>query len=119
MMEVQEDIGRRQGVIQIQERVREEIFPAQGEKVPSDAKKFLVRLKKIRKSVDDLEVAAQDDCVKSSLDVKHWSQLQLGLMLFDPWIREAERQKQAGLPTPATLVEACGVLGSSKVLYVH
>ena len=48
-------------------------------KVPSDAKKFIERLKTVRNTLDALEEEASTECTKFSEDVKHWAEFQTGV----------------------------------------
>merc|ERR1711902_198714 len=95
-MEVQEDINKKSEFCGKQETEKAEIFPKQGEKVSSDAKKFIERLKKVRE------------------DVKYFAEFQTGIKAFDPWMKKAEQRIIDGLKQPKSLVEACEILGDSK-----
>ena len=61
------------------EQEKEDIFPKPGEKVPSDAKKFIERLKTVRNTLNALEEEASGECTKFSEDVKHWAEFQTGV----------------------------------------
>merc|ERR1712121_29082 len=93
---------------------KEEIFPKQGEKVSSDAKKFIERLKKVRSTLNALDEEVSQECAKFSEDVKYWAEFQTGIKVFEPWMKRAEVRKEDGLDKPKTLVEACEILGDSK-----
>merc|ERR1719225_1343456 len=109
-MELQEDISKKL------EQEKEDIFPKPGEKVPSDAKKFIERLKTVRNTLNALEEEASAECTKFSEDVKHWAEFQTGVKVFEPWMKRAENRKLEGLRKPISLVEACEILGDSKNL---
>merc|ERR1712037_139744 len=102
-MEVQEDINK-----------KSEICPKQGEKVSSDAKKFIERLKKVRDELNKLDAEIKAECAKFSEDVKYFAEFQTGIKAFDPWMKKAEQRIIDGLKQPKSLVEACEVLGDSK-----
>merc|ERR1719494_1126173 len=109
-MELQEDLNKKLEV------EKEEIFPKSGEKVSSDAKKFIERLKKVRATLDALADEASVECAKFSEDVKFWAEFQTGVKVFEPWMKNSEVRKQEGLRKPVSLVEACEILGDSKNL---
>jgi len=113
-MEVQEDITKKSDFCAKQETEKEEIFPKAGEKVSSDAKKFIERLKVVRRELNNLDEEVKTECAKFSEDVKYWAEFQTGIKAFDPWLKEAEMRRSAGLITPTTLVEACNILGNAK-----
>ena len=48
-------------------------------KVPSDAKKFIERLKTVRNTLNALEEETSAECTKFSEDVKHWAEFQTGV----------------------------------------
>jgi len=98
------------------EQEKEDIFPKPGEKVPSDAKKFIERLKTVRNTLNALEEETSAECTKFSEDVKHWAEFQTGVKVFEPWMKRAEGRKLEGLRKPISLVEACEILGDSKNL---
>ena len=114
-MEVQEDLRKKSEFCQKQEMEKDAIFPKGDEKVSSDAKKFIARLEKVRKTIDSLEDEVKTECAKFSEDVKFWAEFQTGIKEFEPWMKNAEVRKNMGLVKPTTLVEACQVLGDSKV----
>ena len=114
-MEVQEDITKKTDFCSKQETEKTEIFPKQGEKVSSDAKKFIERLKNVRSELNKLDEEVKAECAKFSEDVKYWAEFQTGIKAFDPWLKKAEARKTAGLKTPCSLVEACEILGDAKV----
>merc|ERR1712106_1219463 len=95
---------------------KEDIFPKAGEKISSDAKKFIERLKKVRNTLDALEDEASTECGKFSEDVKFWAEFQTGIKVFELWMKKSEARKAEGLRKPVTLVEACEILGDSKNL---
>jgi len=113
-MEVQEDINKKSDFCAKQEAEKEEIFPKPGEKVSSDAKKFIERLKTVRNELNKLDDEVKAECSKFSEDVKYWAEFHTGIKAFDPWLKNAEKRKQEGLSTPTSLIEACEILGSSK-----
>merc|ERR1719370_1966618 len=115
-MEVQEDINKKSEFCGKQETEKAEIFPKQGEKVSSDAKKFIERLKNVRATLDALADEASVECAKFSEDVKFWAEFQTGVKVFEPWMKNSEVRKQEGLRKPVSLVEACEILGDSKNL---
>ena len=116
-MEVQEDITKKSEFCSKQEAEKDEIFPKQGEKVSSDAKKFLERIKNVRAELNKLDEEIKTECAKFSEDVKYFAEFQTGIKAFDPWMKKAEQRITDGLMQPKSLVEACEILGSSKVNY--
>merc|ERR1719400_1436333 len=115
-MELQEDLNKKSEFTKKLETEKEEIFPKQGEKVSSDAKKFIERLKKVRATLDALDAEVSGECAKFSEDVKYWAEFQTGIKVFEPWMKNAEMRKTSGLQKPTSLVEACQILGDSKNL---
>merc|ERR1719341_704539 len=115
-MELQEDLNKKSEFTKKLEVEKEDIFPKAGEKVSSDAKKFIERLKKVRSTLDALAEEASIECAKFSEDVKFWAEFQTGVKVFEPWLKNAEARKQEGLKKPVSLVEACEILGDSKNL---
>merc|ERR1719464_2387660 len=113
-MELQEDLTKKSEFTKKLEVEKEEIFPKAGEKVSSDAKKFIERLKKVRATLDALADEASVECAKFSEDVKFWAEFQTGVKVFEPWMKNSEVRKQEGLRKPVSLVEACEILGDSK-----
>jgi len=113
-MEVQEDINKKSEFCGKQETEKAEIFPKQGEKVSSDAKKFIERLKKVRDELNKLDAEIKAECAKFSEDVKYFAEFQTGIKAFDPWMKRAEQRIIDGLKQPKSLVEACEILGDSK-----
>jgi len=113
-MEVQEDITKKSEFCGKQETEKNEIFPKQGEKVSSDAKKFMERLKNVRTELNKLDEEIKSECAKFSEDVKYFAEFQTGIKAFDPWMKKAEQRIIDGLMQPKSLVEACEILGSSK-----
>jgi len=113
-MEVQEDITKKSEFCGKQETEKNEIFPKQGEKVSSDAKKFMERLKNVRAELNKLDEEIKTECAKFSEDVKYFAEFQTGIKAFDPWMKKAEQRIIDGLMQPKSLVEACEILGSSK-----
>ena len=114
-MEVQEDLRKKSEFTKKQEIEREDIFPKADEKVPSGAKKFNARLEKVRETIDALEEEVKAECSKFSEDVKYWAEFQTAVKEFEPFLKKAEIRKGKGLVKPTTLVEACQILGDSKV----
>merc|ERR1712215_193033 len=98
------------------EQEKEDIFPKAGEKVSSDAKKFIERLKSVRSTLNALEKEASEECAKFSEDVKHWAEFQTGIKVFEPWMKKSEERKLEGLSKPCSLVESCQILGDCKNL---
>jgi DNA repair exonuclease SbcCD ATPase subunit len=115
-MELQEDLNKKSEFTKKLETEKEDIFPKSGEKVSSDAKKFIERLKKLRGTLNALDDEVSAECAKFSEDVKFWAEFQTGLKVFEPWMKNAEVRKVSGLRKPASLVEACEILGDSKNL---
>ena len=115
-MEVQEDIQKKSDFCSKLEAEKAEIFPKQGEKISSDARKFIERLKTVRSELNKLDEDVKAECAKFSEDVKYWAEFQTGIKAFDPWLKKAEGRKEVGLKTPASLVEACELLGDAKVI---
>merc|ERR1719186_1655859 len=113
-MEVQEDINKKSEFCGKQETEKAEIFPKQGEKVSSDAKKFQERLKTVRTDLNKLDEEIKSECAKFSEDVKYFAEFQTGIKAFDPWMKKAEQRIIDGLMQPKSLVEACEILGSTK-----
>jgi len=113
-MEVQEDIQKKSDFCTKEEAEKAEIFPKQGEKISSDCKKFVERLKNVRSELNKLDNDVKSECAKFSEDVKYWAEFQTGIKAFDPWLKKAEGRKVAGLKTPSSLVEACELLGDAK-----
>merc|ERR1712013_67290 len=113
-MEVQEDITKKSEFCSKQEAEKDEIFPKQGEKVSSDAKKFLERIKNVRAELNKLDEEIKTECAKFSEDVKYFAEFQTGIKAFDPWMKKAEQRITDSLMQPKSLVEACEILGSSK-----
>ena len=81
----------------------------------SDAKKFIERLKKVRDELNKLDAEIKAECAKFSEDVKYFAEFQTGIKAFDPWMKKAEQRIIDGLKQPKSLVEACEILGDSKV----
>jgi len=115
-MELQEDLNKKSEFTKKLETEKEELFPKAGEKVSSDAKKFIERLKKVRTTLNALDDEVSGECAKFSEDVKFWAEFQTGLKVFEPWMKNAEIRKISGLQKPTSLVEACEILGDSKNL---
>merc|ERR1719188_1932737 len=69
-MEVQEDINKKSEFCGKQETEKGEIFPKGGEKVSSDAKKFIKRLETVRSELNKLDAEIKSECAKFSEDVK-------------------------------------------------
>merc|ERR1719499_2926526 len=113
-MEGQEDINKKSEFCGKQETEKNEIFPKQGEKVSSDAKKFIERLKIVRQELNKLDEEIKSECAKFSEDVKYFAEFQTGIKAFDPWMKKAEQRISDGLMQPKSLVEACEILGTSK-----
>merc|ERR1719499_135398 len=113
-MEGQEDINKKSEFCGKQETEKAEIFPKQGEKVSSDAKKFIERLKKVRDELNKLDAEIKAECAKFSEDVKYFAEFQTGIKAFDPWMKKAEQRIIDGLKQPKSLVEAYEILGDSK-----
>merc|ERR1712203_163215 len=99
-MEVQEDINKKSEFCGKQETEKAEIFPKQGEKVSSDAKKFIERLKKVRDELNKLDAEIKAECAKFSEDVKYFAEFQTGIKAFEPWMEEAEQRIIDGLNQP-------------------
>merc|ERR1711884_400644 len=113
-MEFAEDLHKKSEFCGKQEAEKEEIFPKQGEKVSSDAKKFIERLKTVRNELNKLDEEIKQECAKFSEDVKYFAEFQTGIKAFDPWMKKAEQRISDGLMQPKSLVEACEILGTSK-----
>ena len=114
-MEFQEDLRKKIEFLVAQQNVKEDIFPKTDEKVPSDAKKFIGQLEKVHKTVYAMEDEVKAECAKFSEDVKFWAEFHTGVKEFVPWIKSAEARKCKGLNKPTSLIEACEILGDSKV----
>merc|ERR1712117_618293 len=113
-MEFAEDLHKKSEFCAKQEAEKEEIFPKAGEKVSSDAKKFIERLKIVRQELNKLDEEIKSECAKFSEDVKYFAEFQTGIKAFDPWMKKAEQRISDGLMQPKSLVEACEILGTSK-----
>merc|ERR1711983_187338 len=113
-MEFAEVLHKKSEFCSKQEAEKEEIFPKQGEKVSSDAKKFIERLKTVRSELNKLDEEIKSECAKFSEDVKYFAEFQTGIKAFDPWMKKAEQRVADGLLQPKSLVESCEILGSSK-----
>merc|ERR1712088_1226602 len=113
-MEVQEDINKKSEFCGKQETEKAEIFPKQGEKVSSDAKKFIQRLETVRSELNKLDAEIKSECAKFSEDVKYFAEFQTGIKAFEPWMKKAEQRIIDGLNQPKSLVESCEILGDSK-----
>merc|ERR1719187_2189973 len=113
-MEVQEDINKKSEFCGSQETEKGEIFPKGGEKVSSDAKKFIKRLETVRSELNKLDAEIKSECAKFSEDVKYFAEFQTGIKAFEPWMKKAEQRIIDGLVQPKSLVESCEILGDSK-----
>ena len=114
-MEFQEDLKKKLEFMATQQNVREAIFPKDDEKIPSDAKPFMGQLDKIQNTMNAMDEEVKSECAKFSEDVKFWAEFHTGVKDFGPWVKSAEMRKCKGLNKPTTLVEACEILGDSKV----
>merc|ERR1719336_1802461 len=65
-MEVQKDINKKSEFCGKQETEKGEIFPKGGEKVSSDAKKFIKRLETVRSELNKLDAEIKSECAKFS-----------------------------------------------------
>ena len=92
-MELQEDISRKSEFTKKLEQEKEDIFPKPGEKVPSDAKKFIERLKTVRNTLNALEEETSAECTKFSEDVKHWAEFQTGVKVISLKIKKIISQR--------------------------
>eukprot|EP00092_Neocalanus_flemingeri_P014314 GFUD01015435.1.p1 GENE.GFUD01015435.1~~GFUD01015435.1.p1 ORF type:complete len:646 (+),score=203.50 GFUD01015435.1:71-2008(+) len=113
-MEVQEDISKKSEFCGKQETEKTEIFPKPGEKISSDAKKFVERLNTVRNELNNLDAEIKSECAKFSEDVKYFAEFQTGIKAFEPWMKKAEQRIIDGLAQPRSLIEACEILGDSK-----
>ena len=77
-MEVQEDIKKKSDYCSKQEAEKTEIFPKPGEKVSSDAKRFIKRIEGVRAALNKLDDEVKAECAKFSEDVKYWAEFQTG-----------------------------------------
>ena len=114
-MEFQEDLRKKIEFLAAQEGTKEDIFPKPDEKIPSDAKKYIAHLDSLHKTIYAMDEEVKNECAKFSEDVKFWAEFHTGIKEFGPWIKSAETRKCKGLRKPSTLVEACELLGDSKV----
>ena len=96
--------------------MKEDIFPKADERVPSDAKKFLNQLEKIHNAIYAMDEEVKSECSKCSEDIKFWAEFHTGVKEFGPWVESGELRKSKGLIRPTTLLEACEILGDSKVI---
>jgi len=115
-MELQEDLDKKSEFTKKIEQEKDDIFPKAGEKVSTDAKKFIERLKTVRTTLNGLIEEASSECAKFSEDVKHWAEFQTGVKVFEPWMKKSEERRLEGLSKPCSLVEACQILGDCKNL---
>merc|ERR1712228_366815 len=83
-----------------QETEKGEIFPKGGEKVSSDAKKFIKRLETVRSELNKLDAEIKSECAKFSEDVKYFAEFQTGSKAFEPWMKKAEQRIIDGLNQP-------------------
>merc|ERR1711981_93818 len=93
-MELQEDLNKKSEFTKKLEVEKEDIFPKAGEKVSSDAKKFIERCKKVRGTLNALDDEVGQECAKFSEDVKYWAEFQTGVKVFEPWMKNSEVRKQ-------------------------
>ena len=77
-MEFAEDLHKKSEFCSKQEAEKEQIFPKPGEKVSSDAKKFIERLKTVRNELNKLDEEIKFECAKFSEDVKYFAEFQTG-----------------------------------------
>ena len=80
-MEFAEDLHKKSEFCSKQEGEKEQIFPKPGEKVSSDAKKFIERLKTVRNELNKLDEEIKFECAKFSEDVKYFAEFQTGINL--------------------------------------
>lgn len=113
-MEGQEDINKKSEYCSKEEAEKEDLFPKPGEKVSTDAKKFIERIKNVRNELNNLDQEIKSECAKFSEDVKFYAEFQIGIKAFDPWMKKAETRVTGGLSQPKSLVVACEILGDSK-----
>ena len=113
-MEFAEDLHKKSEFCSKQETEKGEIFPKGGEKVSSDAKKFIKRLETVRSELNKLDAEIKSECAKFSEDVKYFAEFQTGIKAFEPWMKKAEQRIIDGLNQPKSLVESCEILGDSK-----
>ena len=73
------------------------------------------RLETVRPELNKLDAEIKSECAKFSEDVKYFAEFQTGIKAFDPWMKKAEQRIIDGLKQPKSLVEACEILGDSKV----
>ena len=85
----------------------------------SDAKKFVDRLNTVRNELNNLDAEIKSECAKFSEDVKYFAEFQTGIKAFEPWMKKAEQRIIDGLAQPKSLIEACEILGDSKVCEVE
>ena len=81
-MEFAEDLHKKSEFCGKQEAEKEQIFPKPGEKVSSDAKKFIERLKTVRNELNKLDEEIKFECAKFSEDVKYFAEFQTGHTLL-------------------------------------
>merc|ERR1719323_1385463 len=86
-----EDINKKSEFCGKQETEKGEIFPKGGEKVSSDAKKFIKRLETVRSELNKLDAEIKSECAKFSEDVKYFAEFQTGIKAFEPWMKKAEQ----------------------------
>lgn len=115
IMELLEDISKKSDITERLEQEKNDIFPKHGERMSTDAKAFISRLKEISSTLTKLANEANAECTKYADDVKYWAQFQTGLTIFTPWLEKNEQKIKQGLRRPNGLVEACEVLEDCKL----
>jgi hypothetical protein len=98
----------------MQEEEQEEIFPAGDDKIPQEAKDFMDRHKRARTEINALIDEVGRESFKYSQDILFWADFQMGIKMFEPWMKQAEERKAQGLAKPSNLSEVGQILNESK-----
>ena len=116
VMELQEDLLRKSDITEKLEQIINDIFPKPGEKIPSEAKLIVTKLKELKTNLNKLIEEANKECKNHSENIKLWAQFQTGIRIFSSWLKKTEERRQEGLTKPKSLVNACEILGECKML---
>ncbi len=74
--------------------------------MPQDAQDYKDELKRIQEFVLELQKKVVKECEMYSEDIKFWAEYKTGIKEFRPWLENAEKRCQEGIPKPQTLDEA-------------
>ena len=97
-------------IIPRQQKIRGSFLPYLSEKGPARTQRMIGPIFSILRTSE-----IKSECAKFSEDVKYFAEFQTGIKAFDPWMKKAEQRIIDGLKQPKSLVEACEILGDSKV----